>query len=110
MPGIAASTSETWLLGSPPNSVDAPENSFALEVTCAWTSMPTMISHSPVAPFTSFLRFGSASIMILHRACAAAAFRSGEPASQQVTRGPYRECGLKTRVRGLGADSLRAYL
>jgi len=28
MPGIAASTSETWLLGSPPNSVEAPEKSF----------------------------------------------------------------------------------
>ena len=30
IPGIAASTSETWLLGSPPNSVEAPENSFEL--------------------------------------------------------------------------------
>ena len=29
IPGIAASTSETWLLGSPPNSVEAPENSLA---------------------------------------------------------------------------------
>jgi hypothetical protein len=28
MPGIAASTSETLELGSPPNSVEAPENSF----------------------------------------------------------------------------------
>ncbi len=30
MPGMAASTSETWLLGSAPNSVEAPENSFDL--------------------------------------------------------------------------------
>jgi len=28
MPGIAASTSETWLLGSPPNAVEAPEKQF----------------------------------------------------------------------------------
>ena len=40
MPGIAASTSETWLFGSPPNSVEAPENSFDFEVTWAWISMP----------------------------------------------------------------------
>src|ERR1700742_2246358 len=50
MPGIAASTSETWLLGSPPNSVEAPENSFEFEVTWAWTSSPITISQSPVAP------------------------------------------------------------
>ena len=53
MPGIAASTSETWLFGSPPNSVEAPENSFAFEVTWAWTSMPITISQSPVAPLIS---------------------------------------------------------
>src|SRR5215471_8973505 len=40
MPGIAASTSETWLLGSPPNAVEAPENSFEFEATWAWISMP----------------------------------------------------------------------
>ena len=28
MPGMAASTRLTWLFGSPPNSVEAPENSF----------------------------------------------------------------------------------
>ena len=50
MPGIAASTSETWLLGAPPNSVEAPENSFDLEVTCACTSMPMTTSQSPVEP------------------------------------------------------------
>src|SRR5258708_8564755 len=54
MPGIAASTNETWLLGSPPNSVAAPENSFEFEVTWAWTSSPITISQSPVAPLTSF--------------------------------------------------------
>ena len=50
MPGIAASTRETWLLGSPPNSVEAPENSFALEATWACTSMPITTSQSPVVP------------------------------------------------------------
>ena len=50
MPGIAASTSDTWLLGSAPNAVDAPENSLDFEVTWAWISMPTTTSQSPVAP------------------------------------------------------------
>src|ERR1700742_4259875 len=50
MPGIATSTSETWLFGSPPNSVEAPENSLALEVTWAWISIPITTSQSPVAP------------------------------------------------------------
>ena len=54
MPGIAASTSETWLFGSPPNWVEAPENSLALEVTWAWTSSPITISQSLVAPLMSF--------------------------------------------------------
>ena len=54
MPGMAASTSETWLLGAPPNSVEAPENSFDLEVTWACTSMPMTTSQSPVAPLISF--------------------------------------------------------
>ena len=53
MPGIAASTSETWVLGSPPNAVEAPENSFEFEVTWAWTSMPITTSQSPVAPLIS---------------------------------------------------------
>jgi hypothetical protein len=44
MPGIAASTSDTWLFGSPPNSVEAPENNFAWEDTCACTSMPITTS------------------------------------------------------------------
>src|SRR6266545_6762902 len=54
MPGIAASTSETWLLGSPPNSVEAPENSFDFEVTWACTSSPITTSQSPVWPLISF--------------------------------------------------------
>ena len=49
----AASTIETWVFGSPPNSVEAPENSFEFEVTWAWTSSPITISQSPVAPFIS---------------------------------------------------------
>ena len=36
--------------GAPPNSVDAPENSLALEVIWACTSRPTTICHGPVAP------------------------------------------------------------
>ena len=51
MPGMAASTSDTWVFGSAPNAVAAPEKSFALEVTWAWTSSPTTTSHSPVAPW-----------------------------------------------------------
>ena len=54
MPGIAASTSETWLFGSPPNSVEAPENSFEFEVTWACTSNPITTSQSPVWPLISF--------------------------------------------------------
>src|SRR5438128_6678093 len=50
IPGIAASTSETWLLGSPPKAVEAPENSFEFEVTWAWTSIPITTSQSPVEP------------------------------------------------------------
>ena len=50
MPGIAASTSDTWLLGSAPNAVEEPEKSFEREATCACTSRPTMTSQSPVAP------------------------------------------------------------
>src|SRR3546814_9506629 len=37
IPGMAASTSETWLFGSAPNAVEAPENSFDSEITWAWT-------------------------------------------------------------------------
>ena len=47
MPGIAASTSDTWLFGSAPKPVAAPENSLAFEVTWAWTSSP--IDDLPVA-------------------------------------------------------------
>src|SRR5437867_2589234 len=54
MPGIAASTSETWLFGSPPNSVEAPENSFEFEVTWAWISIPITSSQSPVWPLINF--------------------------------------------------------
>ncbi len=53
MPGMAASTSETWLFGSPPNSVEAPEKSLDLETTWAWTSKPITTSQSPVAPLMS---------------------------------------------------------
>src|SRR5437667_20884 len=49
MPGIAASTRETWEFGALPNAVDAPENSLAFDVTCACTSMPMTTSQSPLA-------------------------------------------------------------
>src|SRR5262245_45365534 len=58
MPGIAASTSDTCELGSPPNAVEAPENSLERVLTWAWTSSPMTTSQSPVAPLMSF--FGSA--------------------------------------------------
>ena len=51
MPGIAASTRLTWVLGSAPNAVAAPEKSLALRVTWAWTSRPITTSHSPVSPW-----------------------------------------------------------
>ena len=57
MPGIAASTSETCEFGSPPKAVEAPEKSFACEVTWAWTSRPMTTSQSPVAPLISFAGF-----------------------------------------------------
>ena len=66
IPGIAASTSETWLFGSPPNSVDAPEKSFAFDVTWAWTSMPITTSQSPVSPLRSFDFFACAMRLSYH--------------------------------------------
>src|SRR5215468_3382271 len=69
MPGIAASTSETWALGAPPNCVEAPENSFALEATCACTSIPTTTSHSPVAPLMSELLVATLSFCMLGILC-----------------------------------------
>src|SRR3954453_24249239 len=62
MPGIAASTSDTCELGSPPKAVEAPENNFDCEVTCACTSMPMTTSQSPVAPLISFDFFTGAFI------------------------------------------------
>src|SRR6202171_4809668 len=62
MPGIAASTSETCELASPPNSVEAPENNLACEVTWACTSKPITTSQSPVAPLISFDFLAGASI------------------------------------------------
>ena len=67
MPGIAASTSETWLLGDAPKPVEAPENSFDAEATCACTSMPITTSQSPVAPVTRLLAAVFALSCILDR-------------------------------------------
>jgi hypothetical protein len=50
MPGIAASTNETFELGSLPNWVDAPENNFDCDETCACTSMPITNSQSCFEP------------------------------------------------------------
>src|ERR1700730_1035731 len=50
MPGKAASTGETWVLGSAPNAVAAPENNLALATTWAWVSRPITTSHCPVRP------------------------------------------------------------
>ncbi len=67
MPGMAASTSDTCALGSPPNAVEAPEKSFDCEVTWAWISMPMTTSQSPVAPLMSFDFASGAFIAIFHR-------------------------------------------
>ena len=56
MPGMPASIGETWWLGAPPYSAEAPENSLALDITWAWTSSPTTTSQGPVAPW---IRSGS---------------------------------------------------
>src|SRR5262249_2650106 len=58
MPGVAASTSDTWVLGSAPNAVGAPENNLALEITWAWTSSPSTISQSPVLPLSNDMMRG----------------------------------------------------
>src|SRR5690606_33248356 len=58
MPGIAASTKLTLELAGRPNSVELPENSLLSEVTCACTSMPMMISQSPVWPLMKLLGLG----------------------------------------------------
>ncbi|OIQ66346.1 hypothetical protein GALL_520860 [mine drainage metagenome] len=58
IPGIAASTKATLELGSAPNSVEAPENSFALDETCAWISIPITSSQSDLAPAMT-LSFGA---------------------------------------------------
>src|SRR5690348_12454909 len=54
MPGKPASTRLTWVFGSAPNAVAAPENSFDFEITWAWTSRPRMTSHLPVLPSIKF--------------------------------------------------------
>src|SRR5215471_21771093 len=51
IPGIAASTSETCELASPPNSVEAPENNLASELTWAWISMPITTSQPLMSLF-----------------------------------------------------------
>ena len=50
MPGIAASTKDTFLLASEPKEADAPENNFDLLEICACISSPITISHIPVSP------------------------------------------------------------
>src|SRR5690606_18157845 len=45
---------DTCVFGSAPNSVAAPENSLALDVTWAWTSRPITTSQSPVAPLMRY--------------------------------------------------------
>ncbi len=50
---------ETWLLGSAPNWVEAPENSLEWDRTWAWTSIPITISHAPVSPFSSLFFTGA---------------------------------------------------
>ena len=56
MPGNAASTVETCVLGSAPKAAAAPEKSFALAITWAWTSRPITTSHAPVRPSMRLMR------------------------------------------------------
>jgi len=51
--------------GAPPNSVEAPEKSFASEETWACTSMPITTSQSPVAPRINF-ELGLASMRLIY--------------------------------------------
>ena len=51
---MAASTRLTLVFGAAPKAVEAPEKSFAFEVTWACTSRPITISQSPFAPATIF--------------------------------------------------------
>src|SRR5207302_10829550 len=51
IPGKAASTGETWVFGSAPKAVAAPENSLALATIWAWVSRPITTSHCPVRPW-----------------------------------------------------------
>ena len=44
IPGKAASTKLTWVLGSAPKVVDEDENNLEFDVTCAWTSRPITTS------------------------------------------------------------------
>ena len=50
MPGMPASTGETWVLAAAPKAVAAPLNSLASLTTWAWTSSPQTISQVPVLP------------------------------------------------------------
>src|ERR1700761_3539645 len=50
IPGNAASTGETWVLGSAPKRGAAPENSFAWLTIWACTSSPITVSHCPLPP------------------------------------------------------------
>ena len=50
MPGIPASTGETWVLAGAPKAVAAPLNSLARLVTWACTSSPQTTSQVPVLP------------------------------------------------------------
>src|ERR1700690_198339 len=72
MPGMAASTSETWELASPPKAVEAPENNLACEVTWACASMPMTTSQSPVIPLISFDFLAGTSIASEHRSAVVA--------------------------------------
>ena len=83
MPGMAASTRETCAFGSPPNSVEAPENNFAREVTWAWTSMPMTTSQSPVAPLISF-----DFLLPVHPSVRRALFAAGAVTRSRATRKP----------------------
>src|SRR5262245_54143143 len=68
MQGMAKWTSGTCELVSQPHEVEAPDNSFARDVTWACTSKPITTSQSPVAPLMNFDFISGASINALQGA------------------------------------------
>jgi hypothetical protein len=55
IPGIAASTRETWLFGSDPNAVEELLNNLEFDFTWACISRPITVSQSYFFPFIKLI-------------------------------------------------------